>query len=797
MGLFKSKKKTYTNTSVSRMVEDVDIVPSNKMAVMDYTMSQASASTRLSSESLTDYLLRATTNNIVARAKKSRNYAKKDSYVFGLPEASMVVQTGVDIKAAITDVLNSMYPEGVLVKDAYFGPMNNFYFLRPILQQKYGYNYDTNELVEESRRVGFPCYLQSAQIIYSKYTDIALIDPETLMQYGESAEAGYTPFRPANPTAPHVGWRSDGQGDYDIARVTVVYADAAGTRKTYQLQIDWLEFEESSKPPAEGLDNSDTNNIVPDAETPDVPPGLDGQDYYQANYEYVSNGVTHKETFIYLYGSGVNTKLDNLFTVGDKFGQYIPRVYARLWGKKLNSDEFKDSPEYKSQTGMCRQIGMNWSNWVDEVHKSVGSVDKVSQIYMTYSLPANTTDQLTLRYLFQYFSDMYGKLPNVKPESSFGDLNRTYLAIGSKQGQTFEIKDKYYTQRMSFDSIGYVDVSGSIGPVDTMQYELITNLIRVGRPGSTSIFRPQSKVTCHVYRKQMTTNTYREFRVYALSISEVIPGGKDTVGAGDDAELLIPVDLSVIEGFSMKELEILYSKAMHIVLNTIQVVKTKWYQTGLFKAIMIIIAIVVSYFFPPAGVAMWSWMAAVYAVVQAVVIGLIIQVAVKLLVKLGVDVGTAAAIIAVIAMFYGGFTALSRTTGIGGVTSIQLLQISSQAFSASSQGFALQTQKAVKEFNSLMADLTEEQADLQRKAQELGMGNHGPLLMFEPPISIGIRMGESPDDYFERSVHVTNLASTVYSLTEMNVDMGLQLPSTYAILNSLQENQDELPILRL
>ena len=80
MGLFKTKKKTIVNTSVSRMVADEDIVPSNKMAVLDYTMSQNSASTRLSSESLTDYLLKATTNNIVARARKSRTYAKKDTY---------------------------------------------------------------------------------------------------------------------------------------------------------------------------------------------------------------------------------------------------------------------------------------------------------------------------------------------------------------------------------------------------------------------------------------------------------------------------------------------------------------------------------------------------------------------------------------------------------------------------------------------------------------------------------------------------------------------------------------------
>ena len=795
MGLFKTKKKTIVNTSVSRMVADEDIVPSNKMAVLDYTMSQNSASTRLSSESLTDYLLKATTNNIVARARKSRTYAKKDTYYYGLPESSMVILEGVDIKEAITEVLTSMYPQGVIVKDAYFGPMNNFYFLRPILNRKYGYNYDTNELVEESRRIGFPCYMESAQIIYSRYTDTALVDPDTLMQYGESAEAGYTPFRKANPKAVQVPWVNNGSSDHDTARVTVVYADAAGAKQTYTIDVDFLDFESSSKPPKGGLDDSDTDNIDPDAVAPTKPKGIDGADFYQANYEYMKDGVPHKDTFIYLYGSGVNSKLDNLFRRGDKFGEHIPRIYARLGGRKLTDDEFKDTPEYKSMVGICRHMGMNWVNWVDEVHKSVGSLDSVTQIYMTYSLPANTEDPLIQDYLFSYFETIYGKLPSVAPKTNFGDLNRTFLAGGSKQGQSYEIKDIGYTQRVGFDALAYIDVAGSIGDVGTTQSGMEKRVVQLGRVGSISKFRPYSAVTMHYYRKQLTSSTYREYQVFGLSIEEIVQGGDYTRASGNSEELLLPVDISIDHGFSMRQLEELYTKSMYIVLNTLQVVKTKWYQTGIFKVIMIIVAIVLSYFFPPAGVAVWTWMAAAYAVVQAVVIGLLIQVAVKLLVKLGVDVGTAAAVLAVVAVIYGGFTALTKTTGFAGMSSVQLLQISSQAFSASSQGFALQTKAAIKEFNSLMTDLTEEQKELQRKAKELGMGNHGPLLMFEPPISIGVRIGESPDEYFERSIHTTNIASTVYSLIETQVDMGLQLPTTTGILRNLQEQTDELSIL--
>ena len=107
-----------------------------------------------------------------------------------------------------------------------------------------------------------------------------------------------------------------------------------------------------------------------------------------------------------------------------------------------------------------RNFGLNWKNWVDEIHNSVGSVSKVRQIYMTYSLPANTTDPLIQDYLFSYFETLYGKLPNVPAKTNYGDLNREYLQAGTKNGQSYEIKDNKYVQRIRFDAIGYLDITG-------------------------------------------------------------------------------------------------------------------------------------------------------------------------------------------------------------------------------------------------------------------------------------------------------------------------------------------------
>ena len=796
MGLFSSKKKTQVNTSVSRMVEDQDIVPSNKLAVIDYTMSQDSASIRLSSDTLSDYLLKTTTNNIVARTRKSRNYAKKPSYAYGLPVSNLVSREGVDIKAAITDTLEKVHKGGVIVQDAYFGPMNNYYFLKPMLWEKYDYNYDTNELVKESARIGFKCYMKSAVIKYSKYTVTDLVDPDTLKQNGLSAEAGYTPFRSANPKAVQVPWVNNYDGDHDIAEVTVCYADAQGKEQTYKLVLDYLKYEQSSKPPTQGLDASDTENIDPDAQAPTVEDTLDGKDYYQANYQYTEGTETKQDVFIYLYGSGLDSKLDNLFNVADIYGSHVPRLYARMNGMACNDKSLKDTPEYKAMVGMCRQLGMNWTDWVDEIHKSVGTLESVTQIFMTYALPANTKDKLIQEYMFEYFLGLYGRIPNKFATSEFANLKAEMVAYGSKQGHSIQIKDNAYTQQVSFTSIGYLDVKGSIGSVGTVDSgtarESVTTTVR-----PTTLFKATSIATYHWFRKQLTATTYREVRVYGLTSTEYVKGGYTTTASGDSENLLIPLDLAVDHEFNMRQKEELYTKSMYIVLNTLKVVKTKWYQTGIFKAIMFVAAVVVGYFFPPAGAAAMTWLAAAYAVVYAIAINLVISVAVKLLVNMGVDVGMVAGIVAIVAAIVGGYSAISKVGGVAGVTTQQFLSAASQAFSASSQGFALQTQQAIKDFNSLMTDLTKEQKDIQEKARELGLGQHGTLLLFEPPVSLGVRIGESPDDYYDRSIRMNNVASDIYSLIERSVDISMVLPSTQTTLTKLQEQLDELSISRL
>lgn len=797
MGLFSSKKKTYVGTSVSRMMEDSDFVPSSQIAVLEYTLSDGSSSNSLDALTLPDYMLKAASSNIVAKARGARNYAKRTGNPFGIPTSSLVSSDDVDLKLVIGTELLKVYPEGVTVHTAHFGPMNNYYFLKPILENKYGYNYNTNELEEESLRVGFPCYMESAVIKYSQYSIDAMVDVTYLEQYGPSAEAGYTPFRPANPSAKHVPWDVY-PGDHDIAEVTVVYKDSSGAKQSYLITVDYLAYETSSKPEdLDVLDDAAAELINPLARAPIVEGTLDDQDYFQANYSYIENGVTKTDVFIYMYGAGYS-ELDNLFKRTSGLGTHIPRMYARMGGMKYNDESLKNTPKYKAMVGLGKRYGISWSSWVDEIHNSVGSLDSVTQIFMTYSLPVNTQDPLEQRYMYEYFQRLYTSIPVSYATAPFSELSKDMIATGAKKGNTVVIKDKEYTQRVAFNSIGYIDVRGSIGDVGTVASGITYVESSLGNRYIQNAFGRKNRMGCHWFRKQLTENTYREIRVYGLSSTEVVSGGHTTTASKEDEHLMLPLDMAMNDLFNIKEREFLYTKAMHIVFNTIKTVKKKWYQSGIFKAIMIVVAIVIAVVSVGAGAPISAYiMAAVVAVAQSIAISLVLQVAAKILVDLGVDVGFVAAVVAVVAAIYGGYLAATKATGIAGVTAKTLLQASNLSFGLSSNGYAIQTQKAVKAYTSLLTDMTKELEEMTKKAEELGLGNSGPLMMFEPPISIGVRMGEPVETYYARSIHTHNIGAAIYSFIENHVDWSLQLPTTETILNNVQELTNDLSSTRL
>lgn len=769
------------------MIEDKDIPDLGKMAAMEYVLSNQGISVRTENMSISEIYTKEVASSLPMKMRSARNYAK-GSYEYGLPKADLLVKEGVDITTEVAEYLQGALGHPIALKYAIFGPMNNLHFLRKMLIEQYGYNQVTNELTVLTQQRGVKCYLQDAQIVYCSNTVQEIVDPDSFFQYGYAAMSGQTDFRLEDLKRKHTEWSEDKFATKDYAVIYVSYKDTAGKEQVFTFNLDFLAYEYSGPTPTEGLDNSNTGDIDPNRVSPAVNDVFESKDYFMAFYEHAVNGVTKRDYFTYEYGSGAIPELDALFRTAQPMGQYLPNIYARLNGRKLTDDEFKETTAYKTSSQICRRMSLNYKNWVEELHEQIGSLEYVRQVLMTTAIKVNDdNDALTREYLYEYFMEMYNKMPDKFAESDYSTLRKDYVAGGAKVGQTILVKDNVYQQALSFNSIGYEDKFGSIGEVGFTKHDTGTIIVQNLR----GFFSGFTKMQVHYFRKQITANLYREIRVYGLSTTQYVEGGYTTVSAGTDENLIVPFDTSILDKFNFKERNALYCKSLIIMLHTVQVVKQKWYQTGIFKVAMFIIAVVISVFTNGAGMTLYSVM---YAVAQAVVISIAVQMVAKFLVNtLGIDAGIVFAVIAVVAIIYGGYVTLSKTSGIMGITASQLLQVANISFQISSEGMKLQAQNVIKamgEYGDLFKDKMQK---LQEQIKELGLTDIGTpyYLMSEAPSSIDIRLGEMPADYIDRTKAGVDMSKMVSSLPSNYVDMALNLPTFQDFIRNFNNEEEQ------
>lgn len=783
MGLFSGKKKKVVNTSMVRLIEDKDIPDAGKTALFDYLYAdQTKTNTAIKIDhSYSDYLALQNANSIGNKYNQARVWAK-NNYAYGLPKGNVLNKDKVDLVNVMDEFLEKETTRPVRIGYAIFAPLNALHFTWEILAQMYGYNHETNKLQNGA-------YLHDIQINYCKPTIDNLIDPDTLMQYGLPATYNTTPFRTKDVKRLHTPYVKNDQAEHDFALITTV-ADVNGKPVYTTFEVDFLMWEWSGYQPTNVLDDSDTENYEPEAITPIVEDTQAEHDYFMVQYTYLDNNNKEVQShFTYKYGDGVFPDLDRLFNVSKLLGTYNPNMYFRLMGTNLSNDVYKDTNEYKTSKILGNKLGLQWTSISDQLHDSIGSVGDVTQMLLTSALQVNSKDPLIDRYMFDYFYALYNQLPRNFADTNYNSLQSEFVNGFAKIGQTIEIKDKAYSCKLTFSSIGYTDKEGKIGEVGTVTHEF-QNKTTIKNKGP---FRDMSFIPVHIFRKQMTDTRYRELVIYGLTSTQQVTGGKDTVASGDEENLIVPLDVSIPIGYALKDRMNLYSKSLLFIINTVKVIKTKWYQTGIFKAIMFVVAVIVSIWTGGQGMTVYS---VLYAVAQAVVVGAVINIAVKFMVnKLGMNLGGVFAIVAVVLAFIGGAAAISKTGSVMGMTSTQFMQAANYSISISSQSNQLEMIKMGKahaDFMDVMQEKFDKLNELQREMLKIDVLINPAYLMSDSIRGPDIRIGENMSNFIARTLSVDSGLATLDTIPNM-VDLTVRLPSTEETLNKIMYNRGEQP----
>jgi hypothetical protein len=757
---FKTKYREHVNVSVSRVVQDRNVVDTTKAALVGALVGD---------NDVIDAVLENTLSSIANTTNAYYRYGR-DKYVHGLPSGEVFFNNRglTEIQA----LLNSQEGEPVLLSFNYFTPINALHYGWMKLINDHAYNVNTNELGNLSVANGRKVYLTGLVLELPLGTDINDYEVETLEMWQLPPHAGKVPNT--------LGFEGLLSSDFNKATPRFVFGITAP-----RLCVEYTEVlpainRFSSPEPQKGLFY--------------LPITVWGNDSYYYHVRYTVGGQV--KYWMYEYGSGVYPQLDFLYENGtgnnDVFGEFYPNIYYRLNSQKLNVD--KTSAFYKTSKKLSKYLNIDYDTVADAVHQNEGITD-VQSALLTFAVPADTQDPDELKYLYAFFDRMHnGRQVTVR--TNYADVIKGYLNIwgsGTQAGfnlfngrsssarNAINIKDSAFSMVLNYSNIEKTRKIGRIA--DVGEVRMTSGVDTYNRSYEVNEFEGSPYTATQswsepyrIYQKQITNNFYFEIKVVGLSMTYAINGRNDTTLLDDADVTLVPLDKTIVDTITFRSRERLITRSMHMVFTSYVVQKVKWYQSGFFADLIQVIGIILTIyslgtdggFFASLGAAA---AAGIVALATFIAMNIVFPILIKQLLftvfikVVGKDIAFLAALIAAV---YGMAQYLKATTEAMIVTAKDFLQLSTGL----AQGIS---RSILEDFQLLYKEMEEFEGYKKEKIDELEKLQD--LFGTTPLLSPLFIPGETSRQYYQRTVHSGNIGTLLLDDVHYFVERSLQLPT--------------------
>lgn len=660
---------------------------------------------------------------IGSKARSMYNFGR-NNYVFGTPDAK--IQTNVIGESQLLAVLSTFAPGVINLEYHHVGTPNILHIARQKLVELHGYNQATNQLGDLS-------YVHDLVVVVPQGA-ATVYGAEAIEQWGTPPKTLASLTRTVASVFPDAGALSmftpveySPTAMEDHVRVEHAHLDGAGVLQRGSFTIGNSEFDEHA-------------------------------DYFHVGYTL--DGV--QKYWTYKVGAGTHPSLDSLVNSGDPsqtVGTFFPMIHFRSDKQSMAANTA--SVEYKDSVKMAKKLGIDYMQIHDAIHENPDIAD-IEQSYLTLLVPVASTNDLDRKYLFDFFDQLI--------DSGLGTPAPLLESTAPRAARVVPktailVQDKKAKHTLTYTGSSKKLVAGVIGPIDTYI--------------SGFVATPSAKKH-HYFRRQITSAVYEEIKVLGLEMRYWVEGTYSAVGDEEDAALLIPLDYSISRKYPLPEQEVLYSRSLHLVSNSLVVVKVKWYQRGAFATFLQIVGIVL--FFVDGGFT--SALASAIAQGAAAVISFIaITLMVNYVVKFAFEVlakvlGPEFSIfLAVAAAIYGGYQYVKDGLKTALPAINQMLQIANGLLKGTAKVVMDDLMDLGKEFEAFKNEAEEQMKLLdETKALLENSTRLNPMVIF----------GESPDNFYNRTVHSGNVGTIGYQAIEAYVDMALTLPTISDSLGGVQ-----------
>ncbi|MBO6276933.1 MAG: hypothetical protein J6N20_05795, partial [Pseudomonas sp.] len=490
--------------------------------------------------------------------------------------------------------------------------------------------------------------------------------------------------------------------------------------------------------------------------------------------------------FTYEHGTGTYPLIDLAYLLeDDTLGTYFPWVYFRTAGGDAYETEGLET--VKQMISWCDSLGVNYEKLHDGVHNDP-DVEDVEQSMMMMALWPGNQNTDCQEYLFKHFSALHA---NSLSQSALNPtLNGKMQNFTSSPSQMQRIRDKRFAMSLQYSGITKRRLLGKIGrkgayksAYTTQSQDQQTFLTQT--PGGSGVGSSVSTQPGWIYQFQVTDTIYEEIAVFGLRSNYEVHEKKGYSAGKRDKELLVPLDSAIVKTMSVSGREQVLCRSLVIMVNTVVVIKTPWYASGAFKIILLIIAVVITIF--SAGTAWQSIVAAaslgiaalVITVLTMIVQAVVVSMAVKLFVQaVGPKFALVVALVAVIYGNSGYATSQLSATWAESLVNIGTALVS-EAAQVSQQQIAAGIESIVEDAESFSAWAADQMDGLGDKMQELGLNPAIVGIEAFDVVRMGPRLvlGESPSDYYMRTVHAGNIGALGIEMTETFVETQTRLPT--------------------
>ena len=748
MGFFSGKTIVTVGTFANRAIEDKFIPKSTRSGTITALIQDAD---------IVENVLEKIIKSVGATGEHVYRFGKND-YIHGLPSGNF--KSNNEGLPQVQAVLNTL--EGATVDITYsnYSQPNFLHIAWMKLISDYGYNAVTNEITDLSTTYGHPVYLVDLTVKVPASNLFTLLASQ---QWGVSPSSGFTPDRPyANiigNLSPFNLFGTDPVSSDVYVKVDYSYVIP-------QIVDDPLTTGVVETAPAETI--TGTFNLLVDGYDED-------KDYFHVMYSV--GGVI--KYWMYQAGLGTYPTLDTVFELPpDSNGEFFPIIYFRH--NKISEITNPTSESYKDNRKLIKILSGKYDDIVNAIDENP-DIAHVEQAVMNFSVPAVSTNQIEAKYLHAFFKKMFDSDLNKYTDVNFAKINNIISLISTIFNLFSPKITNLIIQDTRFKTV--LRQSGITKRIRVMNIGAIgTYSATVEGVHNKSLF--SSSNSTHIYRKQISNILCEEIRVVNLELVYYILGSYQVTADEFDPILLIPLDHSITNEFSILEKEELYSRSLHYVFNSAVFTKLKWYQTGIFQIIMIVVAIAITVFSGGAdgGQSLWAALGAggaiaaeaIHAIVMKILWSIVIQIGLKIFVKVfGIKIAFIAAIIVAI---YTGFKYISdygKELVKGVYTAADFFKIALGLTDSIAKQMSEDLVDLYKEFEVYVSE-GDERLEAGRK-----------LLSSTVRLDPFVIFGESSDEYYNRTVHSGNIGILSLDTVGSYVDIALMLPKISSTIGEL------------